>query len=221
MPPTVAHRLNRPAPCSSYRVVAAAQKQGSGAAVASSSTSDIKYFNVTGYPFPLGPFTERRTIRREARGGACPSSICRRCIRSCCGSHCAKATSRSGPLHSTRTLPAPPPLQVEKGCIWVFEQPQSLGFSNVTTNCRMTVIKLKSGGLWVHAPIAPTRECLRLLQVQNWPCCACCAAACAAGPAWPGLPSGAPHHSLTPCPAFCSAGAGSPRGVHCAADLCV
>ena len=31
--------------------------------------------------------------------------------------------------------------------------------------CSMTVIKLKSGGLWVHAPVAPTRECLRLLKV--------------------------------------------------------
>lgn len=55
--------------------------------------------------------------------------------------------------------------QVEPGSIWVFEQPQSLGFSNVTTNVRMTVVKLKSGGLWVHAPVAPTRECLHLLKV--------------------------------------------------------
>ncbi|KAK3288618.1 hypothetical protein CYMTET_3916 [Cymbomonas tetramitiformis] len=28
----------------------------------------------------------------------------------------------------------------------------------------MTVIVLKSGGLWVHAPVAPTRECLRVLD---------------------------------------------------------
>jgi len=41
--------------------------------------------------------------------------------------------------------------------MWVFEQEQALGFSNVTTNVRMTAIKLRSGGLWVHAPIAPTR----------------------------------------------------------------
>lgn len=27
----------------------------------------------------------------------------------------------------------------------------------------MTVIKLKSGRLWIHAPIAPTKECMRLL----------------------------------------------------------
>ena len=59
--------------------------------------------------------------------------------------------------------------QIDKGSIWVFEQPQSLAFSNVTTNCRMTVIKLASGGLWVHAPIAPTPECLRLLKELDAP----------------------------------------------------
>ena len=33
----------------------------------------------------------------------------------------------------------------------------------------MTVIKLASGGLWVHAPIAPTPECLRLLKELDAP----------------------------------------------------
>ncbi|KAL4541310.1 hypothetical protein Ndes2526B_g05848 [Nannochloris sp. 'desiccata'] len=88
-----------------------------------SSSSGDSYFNVTGYPFPLGPITKRKTIRRE----------------------------------------------IERNSIWVFEQPQSLGFSNVTTNCRMTVIKLASGALWVHAPIAPTAECLRLLKELDAP----------------------------------------------------
>lgn len=60
-------------------------------------------------------------------------------------------------------------LQIVRGVIWVFEQPQSLGFSNVTTNVRMTVIKLANGGLWVHAPIAPTSECLALLRNLNAP----------------------------------------------------
>ena len=60
-------------------------------------------------------------------------------------------------------------VQIEKGVMWVFEQPQSLGFSNVTTNVRMTVIKLQSGGLWVHAPVAPTSECLRLLKELDAP----------------------------------------------------
>ena len=31
----------------------------------------------------------------------------------------------------------------------------------------MTVIKLRSGGLWVHAPIAPTDECIALLNELN------------------------------------------------------
>jgi len=47
--------------------------------------------------------------------------------------------------------------QVETGRMWLFEQQQALAFSNVTTNIRMTVIRLSSGGLWVHAPIAPTQ----------------------------------------------------------------
>ena len=50
-------------------------------------------------------------------------------------------------------------LQVERGTVWCFEQEQSLGGSNVSTNVRMTVIKLRSGGLFVHAPIAATRCC--------------------------------------------------------------
>jgi hypothetical protein len=40
-------------------------------------------------------------------------------------------------------------------------QPQ--GFFNVTTPIRTTVVQLKDGRLWVHAPVAPTRECMRLL----------------------------------------------------------
>ncbi|CAI5497103.1 unnamed protein product, partial [Closterium sp. Naga37s-1] len=59
--------------------------------------------------------------------------------------------------------------EVDRNSIWCFEQEQGLGFSNVTTNVRMTVIKLKSGGLFVHAPIAPTVECLKLLKDLNLP----------------------------------------------------
>jgi hypothetical protein len=51
----------------------------------------------------------------------------------------------------------------------VFEQPQSLGFSNVTTNVRMTVVKLASGGLWCHAPVAPTAECVALVKELGAP----------------------------------------------------
>ena len=40
--------------------------------------------------------------------------------------------------------------------IWTFEQEQTFAFTNVSTVVRMTVVKLKSGGLLVYAPIAPT-----------------------------------------------------------------
>ncbi|KAH6830366.1 lysine-tRNA ligase [Perilla frutescens var. hirtella] len=81
------------------------------------------YFNFTGFPFPLGPFLNRQTLRYEA----------------------------------------------VKNSIWLFEQEQALGFSSVSTNIRMTVIKLKSGGLWVHAPIAPTKECIQLVKELGAP----------------------------------------------------
>jgi hypothetical protein len=47
-------------------------------------------------------------------------------------------------------------VQVVKGQVWTFEQTQAF-FFDVFTPVRMTVIKLKSGGLWVHAPVAPTQ----------------------------------------------------------------
>eukprot|EP00242_Pyramimonas_sp_CCMP2087_P007888 CAMPEP_0198223474 /NCGR_PEP_ID=MMETSP1445-20131203/92679_1 /TAXON_ID=36898 /ORGANISM="Pyramimonas sp., Strain CCMP2087" /LENGTH=429 /DNA_ID=CAMNT_0043902317 /DNA_START=170 /DNA_END=1459 /DNA_ORIENTATION=+ len=46
--------------------------------------------------------------------------------------------------------------------IWTFEQLQ--GTLGVLVNIRMTVVALKDGGLWVHAPVAPTVECVRLLR---------------------------------------------------------
>ncbi|MQL87397.1 hypothetical protein Taro_019956 [Colocasia esculenta] len=90
---------------------------------ASTGGGERFYLNFTGFPFPLGPFLNRRTIRTEA----------------------------------------------VKDCIWLFEQEQALGFSSVSTNIRMTVIKLKSGGLWVHAPIAPTKECIQLVKELGAP----------------------------------------------------
>ncbi|OSX72226.1 hypothetical protein BU14_0457s0019 [Porphyra umbilicalis] len=48
--------------------------------------------------------------------------------------------------------------------MWSFEQEHGLGFTNVATNIRMTVIRLAAGGLWVHAPVAPTPECLAALR---------------------------------------------------------
>ena len=52
--------------------------------------------------------------------------------------------------------------EVVKDTIWTFEQIQ--GILYVVTPIRMTVVKLEAGGLLVYAPVAPTPECLRLMQ---------------------------------------------------------
>ena len=36
-------------------------------------------------------------------------------------------------------------------------------------NTRMTVLKLRDGSLFVYAPVAPTRECLRLVRELDAP----------------------------------------------------
>nr|CAB3461002.1 unnamed protein product [Digitaria exilis] len=119
------HRIDAPPPLRSRsgRPRLAVSASAGQAEAAETSGSGRFYFNFTGFPFPLGPFLNRRTIRTEA----------------------------------------------VKGSIWLFEQEQALGFSSVSTNIRMTVIKLKSGGLWVHAPIAPTKECIQLLKELDAP----------------------------------------------------
>ena len=53
------------------------------------------------------------------------------------------------------------------GGTWLFEQ--SLGVLDVLVNVRMTVLRLRDGSLFVHAPIAPTPECLRLLRELGAP----------------------------------------------------
>lgn len=52
--------------------------------------------------------------------------------------------------------------EIIKGKIWTFEQLQ--GILYVIIPVRMTVIKLAAGGLLVYAPVAPTRECIRLVK---------------------------------------------------------
>ena len=46
--------------------------------------------------------------------------------------------------------------------IWIFDQ--SIAIYYVTVPIRMTVVAMEGGGLFVYAPIAPTKECLHLLQ---------------------------------------------------------
>ena len=51
--------------------------------------------------------------------------------------------------------------EIVKDRIWTFEQIQGIFY--VIVPIRMSVIKLEAGGLLVYAPVAPTRECLRLV----------------------------------------------------------
>ena len=52
--------------------------------------------------------------------------------------------------------------EVIKDTLWTFDQLQ--GILYVAVPIRMSVVKLEKGGLLVYSPIAPTRECIRLLQ---------------------------------------------------------
>ena len=62
------------------------------------------------------------------------------------------------PYSQRRTLR----VEVVKGSLWTFDQIQGIFY--VVVPIRMTVVKLKAGGLLVYAPVAPTPECLRLLN---------------------------------------------------------
>ncbi|MEB3294701.1 MAG: DUF4336 domain-containing protein [Synechococcales bacterium] len=62
------------------------------------------------------------------------------------------------PYGQRRTLRS----EVVKGEVWTFDQLQGIFY--VVTPIRMTVVKLIQGGLLVYAPVAPTPECLQLLQ---------------------------------------------------------
>jgi len=49
--------------------------------------------------------------------------------------------------------------------MWALEQEQGIGLGlGVSNIIRSTVVRLSSGGLWVHNPVAPTAECVRLLR---------------------------------------------------------
>ncbi|RVW30429.1 hypothetical protein CK203_088833 [Vitis vinifera] len=162
-------------------VVASASSSSSSST--NSSGGGRFYLNFTGFPFPLGPFLNRRTIRTEVvffifvfasdfppilffkfqelgvsltshtipnlsrKIQALNLGLLKTCIPDAIGGCCIQDVEQVA----------------VKDCIWLFEQEQALGFSSVSTNIRMTVIKLKSGGLWVHAPIAPTKECIQFL----------------------------------------------------------
>ena len=52
--------------------------------------------------------------------------------------------------------------EVVKDNIWTFEQLQGIFY--VIVPIRMTVVRLEEGGLLVYAPVAPTLECLKLVN---------------------------------------------------------
>lgn len=62
------------------------------------------------------------------------------------------------PYSQRRTLRT----EVVEGTIWTFDQIQGIFY--VVVPIRMTVVKLDTGGLLVYAPVAPTPECLRLVN---------------------------------------------------------
>ncbi len=52
--------------------------------------------------------------------------------------------------------------EVVKDTIWTFDQLQGIFY--VVVPIRMTVVRLNEGGLLVYAPVAPTPECVRLVE---------------------------------------------------------
>ncbi|MGC1197488.1 MAG: DUF4336 domain-containing protein, partial [Geitlerinemataceae cyanobacterium] len=52
--------------------------------------------------------------------------------------------------------------EVVENAVWTFDQLQGIFY--VVVPIRMTAIKLETGGLLVYAPVAPTRECVRLVE---------------------------------------------------------
>lgn len=104
---------------------------------------DSPYFLPTGFPFPLEPALNRKTIRYEV----VPNTIW------------------TFEQEQGEALFWPDALSVDRVLIVARFPCPGIGFGlNVSTNVRMTVIKLKSGGLWVHAPVAPTRDCIAMLK---------------------------------------------------------
>lgn len=52
--------------------------------------------------------------------------------------------------------------EVVKDTVWTFDQVQGIFY--VTVPIRMSVVKLEAGGLLIYAPVAPTKECIRLVK---------------------------------------------------------
>ena len=66
------------------------------------------------------------------------------------------------PLAGTNSRRATVQEEVVKDTIWTHDQIQ--GVVNVNVPVRQTVIRLKSGGLWVHNPVAPTPQLIKMMR---------------------------------------------------------
>jgi Domain of unknown function (DUF4336) len=66
------------------------------------------------------------------------------------------------PLAGTSTRRATVETDVVPDTIWTHDQIQ--GIVNVNVPVRQTVVKLSTGGLWVHNPVAPTPQLLKMMQ---------------------------------------------------------
>lgn len=66
------------------------------------------------------------------------------------------------PLAGTSTRRATVEAEIEPNAIWTHDQIQ--GVVNVNVPVRQTVIRLQSGGLWVHNPVAPTPQLLQMMD---------------------------------------------------------
>ncbi|CAA6667371.1 unnamed protein product [Spirodela intermedia] len=132
------------------------------AAAASISTAELRQSAPPSIASSPSPLFLRQGVRLKPAGGR-RFSVGR--VVASILSELHRLPVPSGPFLNRRTTRT----EAVKDCIWLFEQEQALGFSSVSTNIRMTVIKLKSGGLWVHAPIAPTKECIQLIKELGAP----------------------------------------------------
>lgn len=66
------------------------------------------------------------------------------------------------PLAGTSTRRKTIQKEIVRDTIWTHDQIQ--GIVNVNVPVRQTVVKLSNGGLWVHNPVAPTRELLNMMN---------------------------------------------------------
>jgi len=66
------------------------------------------------------------------------------------------------PLAGTSSRRATVQQEVIKDTIWTHDQIQ--GVVNVNVPVRQTVIRLRSGGLWVHNPVAPTPQLIKMMR---------------------------------------------------------